>query len=314
MQPRGSVGHAHGLALEPPVKIDAHPDGRIALRDIERNLRRGIGEEARIGRNFLDERESLEPAGAHRGVLIAGRGIKLLLHLLLDNLLKGLGCGAAFRRIGEGDLADQRRIGQSIPRGRDLLHAEARERIGVVANAKTGNDGADPQALRIPEGFAGDFLRNNRIREPLGPRGDHAAIDEATGLGLLDKVISTAAEKQVNADSDIGGKECPLGRLGRRVLGGIVGKFERPVVKAGIHIGIPFFPERVDPMVLEGCGVFGSEIARDFRGAAGNAPIEGDIASGSLAMVATEGDAELVTDGLVVRGDDDETIGAGFSG
>ena len=64
-------------------------------------------------------------------------------------------------------------------------------------------------------------------------------------------------------------------------------------------------------MVLEGCGVFGSEVARDFRGAAGNAPIEGDIAPGSLAMVVTEGDAELVTDGLVVRGDNDQTIGTG---
>ncbi|MFN9941429.1 MAG: hypothetical protein ACK56I_18310, partial [bacterium] len=139
--------------------------------------------------------------------------------------------------------------------------------------AETGNDRSDPQSLRIPKGFSGNILRNDGVGEPLGTRGDHPAVGEASGLSLLDEVIGAAAEKQVNTDTDIRNEEGAPRGLGGRIQRGIFGQFERTVVETGVHLRIPFHAAFVHPIVLERRGELGGKVARDFRGSAGDAPI-----------------------------------------
>ena len=62
LNPRRRAANLHRLALKTSVKIDAHSDRRISIRNIDRHKRRAIGEIPGVGGGRLDDLHPARPA------------------------------------------------------------------------------------------------------------------------------------------------------------------------------------------------------------------------------------------------------------
>ena len=301
---RAAIRLARLLLRAAAVKVDAHARRGLAPQHIERDFRRGIGEVARVRGDALDERQPGGPALVEDeiAVLFDVRGVlERGLHLLLHQHFEDLCHAAAFRRIGERDLAKVTRIGQIGPRVRLLLDAEAFQHVLVVNDAAAGDARAAPAALRIAKRLAADGFRDHGVAEPLRmlfhQREDAGLLavpgHQSARFGLRLEIVGSAAKKHVHADSDLGGqKGLPSLRIAF-------------IAQKGLRdVWRPFLPERVLPVILKSGRELAFEQGGDLRGAAGHAPVDVERLAGLRLPLRGKGVAEFIADEVRVRRDD----------
>ena len=101
-----AIGSFKALDKVPGIEVDAHAGGGFAFTNVEGNFGRAIRPIAGIGPDALDDAHALEPTGGvglFFGRIIGGVPGRVL-HGLLQDGFHHFYHGAAFARIGEGDL------------------------------------------------------------------------------------------------------------------------------------------------------------------------------------------------------------------
>ena len=246
----------------------------------------------------MDHLQAACPAKLQGGFFVEAlvRRPECLLHLLLDNHLKGFGRRSAFTRVCEGYLLKETWVAQIRPSRGHLAHVKSPQRIRVVANPKGRKSGSDPASASIVENFAGDSVGKGTITKPFWTVLDDLAINQPTGVSLLLKIESATTEENVNSDPNVGGKE-----LASRVslcpeVVESSGNFRGPRVSRQ-------FPEAFKSRI-----VFAPDESCDFAGSTWHPPVDANRAPGLLPIVFAKGSAEFVADLFVMGSDDDDLI------
>src|SRR5262249_27244201 len=181
-------------------------------RDLERDLRRLIGEVAGVAAQPAEQAHRLRPSLAPRDVVQGGlaadaaglRAPARIAHLLLHDHLDRLAAGRALHRIRERDLTVVRRLADGDPGRRRLVDPEPRQRVPVVTDAEAGEAGADPAPVAIPEHLAAQLGRDAARAEQLGMAADDPGIDDPPGGGVLAEFGAAPAEDDVDPPPPVG--------------------------------------------------------------------------------------------------------------
>ena len=300
----------HLLFRRPTVVVDAHARSGIALRDLQRNLRRLIGVVAGIGADVLDQGQPFEPALTNTGGLnllqrfqtarILGQAIHRDVHLLLDQHLEGLRHRAALAGVGERDLAAQLGIGQVAPLRGFLLHAQAFQDIAIEHHAEAGHAGARPAQFWIIEGLAADLGLNARVAEPFRVlRLDASQASASARVGgddraiarLLGEIIRSTAEEQVHADA-----HARLQEFSARGIAGV----RLGIEEARRDLTAPGLLQLVLPVLLKRGGEVGLDQHPQLGGPR-DAPVDEECLTRGALPVLGKRWTELAPNGLRVR-------------